>query len=124
MTDRKETQLENLFETARKTSPTLSASLTARILADAEAVQEAAIRSTDSRKTPKHPSFWQRMIAGLWGWPGLTGLASAAVAGLWIGVSQPAVVGAFADAYFYGVEDEAGVEMGLAFEVLFAEETS
>ncbi|MEM9523727.1 MAG: dihydroorotate dehydrogenase [Pseudomonadota bacterium] len=124
MTDRQEKRLEDLFETARRASPMLSASLTARILADAKAIQETEIRSTEARKTPKHRSFRQQMIAVLWGWPGVTGLASAAAAGLWIGVSQPAAIEAFADVYFYGVEGEGGLEMGLAFEILFAEETS
>ena len=49
------------------------------------------------------------------GWPGLAGMASAAVAGLWIGFAQPGPVGTLQDDMLGGASyDYSALNLGLA----------
>jgi hypothetical protein len=83
-----ETDLESLFATARAGRPSPSADLIARITADADAVQ-AAFRPAPARLRPRRWSGW---IAAMGGTGVLAGLATATLAGLWLGFAQPAPV--------------------------------
>lgn len=64
------------------TAPTepLPAALEVRIMADAQAVADAA--------TPP-PSIWATIGALIGGWPAAAGLATAGVAGVWLGITPP-----------------------------------
>lgn len=64
--------------------PLPSKELMARIAADAEAVRgfDAVVPS----------SGWRVWLDALGGWPAFGGLATAGIAGLWIGVSPPAAI--------------------------------
>jgi hypothetical protein len=77
--------IEIFFEAARAAPEPASPALMARILADAEAVQAA------SRKTPapRRAGLVEYLYRLLGGWPAMAGLATAAVAGLWLGASLP-----------------------------------
>jgi hypothetical protein len=81
--------LEDLFARAQKTGATPQDDLVARVLADADAVQ-AGLRSQRAR--PASPGLWARILDALGGWPAVSGLAAATVAGVWIGVAPPASV--------------------------------
>ena len=83
-----DTDLDSLFVTARAERPSPSAGLTARIMADADSVQ-AAFRTAP---VPARPRRWSGWIAALGGNGVLAGLATATLAGLWLGFSQPAPV--------------------------------
>lgn len=83
-----DTDLEGLFAEARAERPSPSASLTARITADADAVQ-AAFRSAP---IPARPRRWAGWIAAMGGNGVLAGLATATLAGLWLGFAQPAPI--------------------------------
>jgi hypothetical protein len=83
-----ETDLESLFAAARAGRPSPSAGLTARITADADAVQ-SAFRPAPA---PVRPRRWSGWIAALGGNGVLAGLATATLAGLWLGFAQPAPV--------------------------------
>lgn len=72
---------------ARETEP--SDDLTARVLADADAIQQKAMRPAVPAKKAAFPS---RVKALLGGWPALAGLATAGLAGVWIGASAPALL--------------------------------
>jgi hypothetical protein len=78
--------LEALFGAARAEAQPLSDDLFARIMADAVAVDTA-------RAVPQvraAPRGWLASFgAMLGGWPSVAGLATAAMAGVWIGVAQP-----------------------------------
>jgi hypothetical protein len=89
MTDPVETpQMAALFAAARQDAQTdLSAPVMARLMADAQAVQvrfatPPALRSGVS---------WRRIWADIGGWPALGALATATVAGVWIGGAQPQI---------------------------------
>lgn len=96
MTDPKEFELDALFDPARAENPTPSDDLMARVLADAVAMQP----KTEAIAHPKPQSAW----AGFWdmfgGWPALSGVAAAGVAGLWLGVTPPASVEQLTDDMF------------------------
>ena len=65
---------------------------TARVLADAARVQ-AQISAAPSRKSP---TIFVQLGELLGGWPAMGGLATAGVAGLWIGLAPPAELEAYA----------------------------
>ncbi len=71
--------LEDFFAAARANPPQVSADLQARVLADAEAHMPKAPRQ------PWYQALWQ--ILG--GAAGLSGLATAAAVGIWVGVAPP-----------------------------------
>jgi len=79
MNDFDDDALEGLFAAARANPPQVSADLQARVLADAQAHMPKAPRQ------PWHRALWQ--ILG--GAAGLSGLATAAAVGVWIGVAPP-----------------------------------
>lgn len=91
--------LAPFFAAARAARPTVSAALTARILADSAAelprapVARAALRAPSP---PTRPALARRLLAALGGWGGLGGLATATLAGVWIGIAAPEPVAGLA----------------------------
>ena len=81
--------LESLFAEARDLRPVPGDGLMARILADAETV--AAERERPAREAPARAG-WRDWLRTLGGWPAVGGLVASTLAGLWIGVAQPAAV--------------------------------
>ncbi|WP_241557828.1 dihydroorotate dehydrogenase [Falsirhodobacter deserti] len=80
--------LDDLFATARQRPPEPSAGLLARVLHDAEGVQDAQARPLRSPYRRRH-----RLLALVLGSAGAAaGMATAAVAGVWIGFAQPEAV--------------------------------
>ncbi|MEL7212761.1 MAG: hypothetical protein AAGK92_08880 [Pseudomonadota bacterium] len=86
MTTDKNDPLSGFFEAARADAPQPSDALQMRILADAD----CTLAKPASEVKPRH---WVRdLLQGLGGWPAVAGLATATVAGVWIGISPPALV--------------------------------
>jgi len=88
---RNENDLNTFFEAERKTPPEPSMDFMARILQDAQMHQPAPL-GVMSARAPKRSvivDFFGGLGDMIGGWPGFAGLASAAVAGVWIGVSPP-----------------------------------
>lgn len=81
--------LDDLFVRAQKAEASPQDDLVARVLADADAVQ-AGFRVSTAATAPA--GLWARMLDALGGWPAVSGLAAATVAGVWIGVAPPASV--------------------------------
>ncbi len=108
-TDKTDTALEALFEAARVTPPKPSEALMDRLLADAVALQPAAL-----------PRGWRYWFDQLGGSAGLGGLVTATCVGFWIGIAPPEAlpdVGALvlgaeasseADTYGFGWDIEEG----------------
>ena len=94
--------LDDLFLAARATGAPPSAALMARILDDAAAMQPRAavvLRRPGLRLSA--------LIAALGGVGALTALATAAVAGLWIGLAPPAAVDDFAATLWTSAEADS-----------------
>lgn len=118
--------LDALFDEARD-ADTASPDLMARVLADAEAVQDAAMAAA-VEAAPKVP-VWRAVLDAIGGWPAAAGLATAGLAGVWIGVTPPdvlsyevaMVLGTDTTLDVFGLGDTAGLFDGTALEGLEGE---
>lgn len=80
--------LEQELDALADATPLPSSDLMARVLADASAAQ-AGFDAPMRAATPRGVSVWGQIAAALGGWRAISGLATATVAGVWIGVSPP-----------------------------------
>lgn len=111
-------ELDALFASARGQDTLPSGDLMERVLADALAVQTLA----QAAAVPVAPRrrWWQAALAAVGGWPAMAGLATAGVAGIWIGVSPPESLSDGASALFaletdgYLVDVTSGFSLDLA----------
>lgn len=83
--DRDEQMLDADFAEMRRPDPTPSDDLLNRIMMDADGVLAAAA-PVPARPKQSLRGFILDLVGG---WPSVSGLAAATVAGLWIGVVQP-----------------------------------
>jgi hypothetical protein len=94
MTDRREFDgeggLDAFFDAARAQPPMPSDAFLARVMADATA-EDAARRQPAA--PPKQRRGLRDRLHAIGGWPALAGLATATVAGLWIGYAVPDIGG-------------------------------
>lgn len=86
--------LDALFAQARTASADPSPDFMARVLEEALAAQPMAAPATVAR-----PSRLRQFLNAVGGWPAMAGLATAGVAGLWIGVNPPDAVATTAQTY-------------------------
>lgn len=77
--------LDAFFAAGQAETPRPNPDFMARLQAD-------ALREMPVAPARVQPGVWGELWRGIGGWPALTGLSAAAVVGLWIGVSPPAVV--------------------------------
>ena len=87
--DKSENGLETLFEKARKDAHDLPPGLAQRMQADALRAQADHLAGADPVDTVA-PGLWGALRDAIGGWAGLSGLAAACAAGIWIGVVAPA----------------------------------
>lgn len=87
ITDR---ELDALFDVARagRDAPQPTPDFMARVLADALAEQARFTAPVGPARVPR----WRQFLAAIGGWPAMGGLVTAAVAGLWLGISPPAAL--------------------------------
>lgn len=103
MTDNKnlsDAELEQLFEEMAASNPVPTTDLVARIIADADGVMND--RATGVIAVQKPLGLRQRLasfLSGIGGWPAVAGLATATVAGIWIGYAPPSSVSDLASSY-------------------------
>lgn len=107
-------ELEALFRAAIETAPEPGPDLMARVFADAEAELAAASQPAVTAARTARPGLLASLLAALGGWPTLAGLATATVAGVWIGWAAPdgltnsgfaALLPGAEDAVSYSLED-------------------
>ena len=82
--------LDKLFSAGRS-GPQPSDALMARIAADAVAQMPQPAALAPARRRRK-VGLAAGLMAMLGGWPALTGMASAAAAGVWIGIASPDLI--------------------------------
>lgn len=82
-----EVDLEAFFAVARRDPMPSSDKLMTQVLEDALALQDAAKRAEGSVPEGPGESFFSRLWSALGGWPAASGLVTATVTGLWIGIS-------------------------------------
>lgn len=84
-------QLDDLFAAVRETRAEASPDFLARVLADAYAAQpEPAAMPAASAPRAAPPGLWARLSAAFGGGFGLAGVATAGLAGVWLGFAPPA----------------------------------
>ena len=89
-TGKPDEELDAMFAAARAQAPKPDADFLARVLGDAESVQDGfAVKAAAVRAKPAPFSGLRSVFAALGGWPAVAGLGAAAVTGLWIGVAPP-----------------------------------
>jgi hypothetical protein len=70
-----------------------SDALMARVMADADAVLAERRGGPVDAPAPRAPWGWLRGVIGaIGGWPAVAGLATATVAGIWVGYAQPGTI--------------------------------
>ncbi|MEQ9261042.1 MAG: hypothetical protein RIG84_18295 [Roseovarius sp.] len=89
-----EAALAPFFDALRPEAAAPSEALMARVLADA--AREQAATGADERRPVARPATppARRLLGWIGGWPVLSGLATATLAGIWIGVNPPAPLAA------------------------------
>lgn len=92
MTDRfefEDTDLERFFRAARTAAPEPPAAFLTRLAAQAEAVQAETVpaRAVPARAARPRLGLVSALAAAFGGWAALGGMATATVAGLWIGLA-------------------------------------
>ncbi|WP_050931423.1 hypothetical protein [Aestuariivita boseongensis] len=80
-----DTELDALFKAAQRSEPGPSPEWTDRVFRDAQRVLAGPVAVPP-------PSLWSQVVSALGGWQGMGGLAAASAAGLWIGISPPALL--------------------------------
>ena len=116
--------LDALFAEARQLDAAPSDDLFARVLADAGALQPApaVFAAPQGAAAPTRRGFWLA-LAGLFGGGGaIAGIGTAMMAGLLIGVFQPAPVSALTTALFDG--SAVSVELMPDYDTLMQEVVS
>lgn len=112
--------LDGLLSLARTDGPLPSAGLTARILADADALQPRA--GTQVAAAPRaRGGFWPALVSLFGGGGALAGMGSAMAAGLVLGFYQPAPVASLTAAIGLGASIES-VDLMPGVDGLLAEE--
>lgn len=115
-TDRNMHELDLLLLAARQKGPDLPDGLEARILRDATRVQAGF--TTQPR--PSAGAIWRQLRTALGGWPALGGLIAACAAGVWLGITPPAMLPDPAALFGGASEDSLALFPGddLAFAML------
>lgn len=112
-----EFDLDALFAEARGQAADPSPELMARVMADAIAMQPAPMRAAPPRRTSRLRQF----LNAVGGWPAVAGLATAGVAGLWIGVNPPDAVATTAETFLGTSTDLYLVDLMPGYDLTFAE---
>ncbi|MDA5094115.1 hypothetical protein O2N63_08430 [Aliiroseovarius sp. KMU-50] len=81
-----DTELEAFFEAGCAASPVPSDALMAAIVEDAQTHQPT---SQTVAAPAQRRSFWREFLSQIGGWPSVAGMATATIAGVWIGFADP-----------------------------------
>lgn len=92
-------ETDDLFAEMRLRTVAVPDGLMARVLEDAARLQPGAARRVAWQSQPAHAGFWARFSAFFGGAGMLTGMASAAVAGVYLGFAQPGPMPQLTDAW-------------------------
>lgn len=119
MTSPDKDPLDAFFEAAQADPPKVNDALMARIMVNAQQLQPV-VPVLDGPK-PETFGLWTRIKDGMGGWPSMAGLATAAVAGLWIGIDTPTLADGVMSLYFDTGLDSDFVEDDVAWATVFEE---
>lgn len=92
-TEVNDTFLDGLFDAARAADAPMPVALADRMNADADHLAHARrAAGLPSKRRSRETGVLGQLFAVIGGWPAMAGLATATVAGVWIGVTPPAII--------------------------------
>ena len=91
-------ELDDLFADAQTFGPGVSSVLFQRIVGDADAVLDQ-MNVDQEQSASRQPAVLQSLLGIIGGWPAMAGLATATMAGIWIGFSPPTALDSVAGGY-------------------------
>lgn len=94
-----DSELDAVFSLASDNTPEPSAALLKSIMADADQVASAREQASVKLTEPPGVGLYTSLLNAVGGWPAMGGLATATVAGIWIGYASPATVDGLTDGY-------------------------
>lgn len=106
LTDR---ELDELFASEAAQVQHVPDDLQQRILADADRILTENLTGFVQQPEPQSEGIFASILNAIGGWPAMTGLATATVAGLWIGFLPTDAIGGFAETY---LSDTGTYDMG------------
>ena len=110
-----EQMLDDLFAAAQSQPAEPSPAFMARVLADADMVQEG-FAASEALNEPAETGFSLRAVfATLGGWPALSGLVTATAVGVWLGLTPLTNVSDTAATYLYGDSALNGLDADYAW---------
>lgn len=115
-----EFDLDALFAQTRDRATEPSPDFMERVLRDALAAQPAPAPAPVARAVER-PSTLRQFLSAVGGWPAVAGLATAGVAGLWIGISPPAAVATTAETFLGAQSDLYLVDLMPGYDFTLAE---
>lgn len=102
--DNDDKMLDDLFLAARSKSPEPSDDLMARIMADADQVADGWAMA-DAAPVAASGGWLRSLLDAVGGWPAASGIVTAGMVGLVVGISPPQTLSDFAEGYIYGTSD-------------------
>ncbi len=88
MTNKSDFDLDQFFDAAQRTPAPASDDFMARVMADAQTIAD----ETNAPAPRPKRSLWPVILGAVGGWAGFAGMATAAVTGVWIGISPPEIL--------------------------------
>ncbi|MBL4811578.1 MAG: hypothetical protein JKX69_04285 [Rhodobacteraceae bacterium] len=82
-------EVEAALTQAQRSAPQVSPDFMARIAAQGAAMQPQAVAARPVEAVTPPVGFWAALAAAIGGWPTMSGLALATIAGVWIGAAPP-----------------------------------
>ena len=102
--DKDDKILDDMFQAARSEMPEPSDDLMARVMADADQVAEAWAQA-EAGPVATSGGWLRSLLDAVGGWPAASGIVTAGMVGLVVGVSPPQTLSDFAEGYIYGTSD-------------------
>ena len=94
-----EPDLDDLLAAEAANPAKASAALLDRVIADADIIADGRARMTHPDNLAPRAGLMDSLLAAIGGWPGVGGLATATVVGIWIGFAPPAAIDDLAGSY-------------------------
>jgi len=102
--DKDDKILDDMFQAARSEMPEPSDDLMARVIAEADQVAEAWAQA-EAVPVVTSGGWFRSLLDAVGGWPAASGIVTAGMVGLVVGVSPPQTLSDFAEGYIYGTSD-------------------
>lgn len=112
-------ELDDLFSQARSRDALPKPDFMERVLQDALEAQAVHVQAAVT--PPARTSWVRQLLSEIGGWPAVAGLATAGVAGLWIGINPPNLMATTAENFLGNNSDLYLVDLMPTFDFTLTE---